>query len=149
MPTRSVRPRSAGAVARPAASLKAVNAAFCAFPATASAWCFVPGLVINPGGNPVIAVPGLTPTFKPLMVEVPVLVTVDPPSTPKVPAVPKPTVGTTAACATPPPPTVMATPITRATVDTKPRPTVRAEEEEEDELFMMNRLSTETHNVCT
>src|SRR5687768_17514585 len=42
----------------------------------------------TPGGNPVTAVPGLTPTF-PLTVVAPVLVTVDPPRTPKLCAVPR------------------------------------------------------------
>src|SRR3984893_1994894 len=39
-----------------------------------------------PGGNPVIAVPGLTPT-SPLITVEPVLVTVEPARTPKLPAV--------------------------------------------------------------
>lgn len=44
-----------------------------------------------PGGNPVIAVPGLTPR-SPSMTVLPVFVTVDPPRTPNVAAVPKRTV---------------------------------------------------------
>src|ERR1700728_1200743 len=51
--------------------------------------------VTMPGGNPVTAVPGLTPR-SPWMRLRPVLVTVDPASTPKLLAVPKPT-GATAA----------------------------------------------------
>ena len=45
-----------------------------------------------PGGNPVIAVPGLTPT-SPCTIDGPVLVTVLPASTPKGAAVPRPTAG--------------------------------------------------------
>ncbi len=51
--------------------------------------------VTMPGGNPVIAVPGLTPR-SPLMTLAPVLVTALPASTPKLPAVPRPTVATAA-----------------------------------------------------
>ena len=42
----------------------------------------------DPGGKPVIAVPGLTPTF-PLTTLAPVLVTVEAPSTPKLSATPR------------------------------------------------------------
>jgi hypothetical protein len=78
---------------RPAASLYAVVRSDWATTATASAECTAPFTV--PGGNPVIAVPGLTPR-SPLIVLGPVLVTVDPASTAKLPAVPRPT-GATAA----------------------------------------------------
>ena len=47
-------------------------------------------LTTVPGGNPVTAVPGLTPRF-PLIVLGPVLVTVVPARTAKLPAVPRPT----------------------------------------------------------
>src|SRR5687768_13604610 len=42
-----------------------------------------------PGGNPLTAVPGLTPTFPPSMMDGPVFVTAEPASTAKFPAVPK------------------------------------------------------------
>jgi hypothetical protein len=78
---------------RPAASLYAVVRSDWAPAATASAECTAPFTM--PGGNPVIAVPGLTPR-SPLTMLGPVLVTVDPASTAKLPAVPRPT-GATAA----------------------------------------------------
>src|ERR1700685_4193058 len=73
---------------RPAASLYAVVRSDWAPPATPSALWIVP-LDTMPGGNPVTAVPGLTPRF-PLMVLGPVLVTVVPARTAKLPAVPRP-----------------------------------------------------------
>src|ERR1019366_497974 len=78
---------------RPAASLYAVVRSDWAPAATPSALWMVP--VTMPGGNPVTAVPGLTPRSPKTMV-IPVLVTVLPPSTPKLLAVPRPT-GATAA----------------------------------------------------
>jgi hypothetical protein len=57
--------------------------------AAASPACVAPPTV--PGGNPVIAVPGLTPRSPPKVLG-PVLVTVCPPSTEYVPALPSPTV---------------------------------------------------------
>ena len=83
---------------RPAASLYAVVKSAWAVPATASALCMVP-LVTLPGGNPVTALPGLTPRF-PLMMLGPMFVTVVPARTPKLPAVPRPTgaVAATAGC---------------------------------------------------
>jgi hypothetical protein len=81
---------------RPAASLYAVVRSDWAPAATPSALCIVP-LDTVPGGNPVTAVPGLTPRF-PLMLLGPVLVTVVPARTAKLPAVPSPT-GATAAAA--------------------------------------------------
>ena len=57
--------------------------------ATASAWWMTPP-VTRPGGNPVTAVPGLTP-ISPLTRLGPVLVTVVPASTAKLSAVPSPT----------------------------------------------------------
>ncbi len=72
----------------PAALLYAVVKSALAIPATASAACTVP-LITVPGGNPVTALPGLTPRF-PLMMLAPVLVTVVPARTPKLPAVPRP-----------------------------------------------------------
>ena len=56
--------------------------------ATASAAWMVPGATTIPGGNPVMALPGLTPRF-PVMTVGPVLVTVAPPRTAKEAAVPK------------------------------------------------------------
>ena len=85
-------PRLAAGV-RPAASLYAVVKSDCAPDATPSVWCTVP--LTMPGGKPVIAVPGLTPR-SPLSRLGPVLVTVLPASTAKLPAVPRPT-GATAA----------------------------------------------------
>jgi hypothetical protein len=73
---------------RPAASLYAVVRSSWACAATASALCVAP--VTMPGGNPVTAVPGLTPR-SPVMTLGPVLVTVVPARTPKLPAVPRPT----------------------------------------------------------
>jgi hypothetical protein len=68
-------PREAD-LTRPAASLYAMVRSAWAPAAAASAACMVP-LITVPGGNPVTAVPGLTPRF-PLMTLGPVLVTVDP-----------------------------------------------------------------------
>jgi hypothetical protein len=85
-------PRLAAGV-RPAASLYAVVKSDCAPDATPSVWCTVP--LTMPGGKPVIAVPGLRPR-SPLSRLGPVLVTVLPASTAKLPAVPRPT-GATAA----------------------------------------------------
>ena len=85
-------PMKAGTLAvglRPAASLYAVVRSDWAPAATPSALCIVP-LDTMPGGNPVTAVPGLTPR-SPLMVLGPVLVTVVPARTAKLPAVPRPT----------------------------------------------------------
>jgi hypothetical protein len=78
---------------RPAASLYAVVKSDWAPAATPSVWCTVPFTM--PGGNPVIALPGLTPR-SPLRTLGPVLVTVLPASTAKLLAVPRPT-GATAA----------------------------------------------------
>jgi hypothetical protein len=78
---------------RPAASLYAVVRSDCAPAATPSVWCTVP--LTMPGGNPVIALPGLTPR-SPLSRLVPVLVTVLPARTAKLLAVPRFT-GATAA----------------------------------------------------
>ena len=94
-------PMEAGTLAvglRPAASLYAVVRSACACAATALAACTVP-LITVPGGNPVTAVPGFTPRF-PLMMLGPVLVTVWPARTAKLPAVPRPTgaVAATAGC---------------------------------------------------
>ncbi len=105
----------------------AVSASRRPLPATASAACFVPGGVMTPGGKPVIALPGLTPTFRPLILDGPVLVTVDPASTPKLADVPKPTVGSTAAQADPAPPKVRATPMmSSATANPRRRADPRA-----------------------
>ena len=85
-------PMKAGTLAvglRPAASLYAVVRSDWAPFATPSAWWMVPPVTM-PGGNPVTAVPGLTPR-SPLMVLGPVLVTVCPARTAKLPAVPSPT----------------------------------------------------------
>lgn len=57
-----------------------------------------------------IALPGLTPTFRPRILDGPVLVTVDPPSAPKLADVAKFTVGSTPAQADPAPLKVRATP---------------------------------------
>jgi hypothetical protein len=84
-------PMKAGTLAvglRPAASLYAVVRSDSACNATASAPCMAPFTM--PGGNPVTALPGLTPR-SPLMTLGPVLVTVVPARTPKLPAVPRPT----------------------------------------------------------
>src|ERR1700709_410714 len=67
--------------------LYAVVRSFCACMATASLLWIAPP-TMTPGGKPVTALPGLTPTL-PLTVVAPVLVTVDPPSTPKFCAVPR------------------------------------------------------------
>jgi hypothetical protein len=69
----------------PAALLYAVVRSVCAWSATASAAWMVPPTV--PGGKPVIAVPGLTPRSPPSVVA-PVFVTVCPPRTEKLLAVP-------------------------------------------------------------
>jgi hypothetical protein len=74
--------------ARPAASLYAMVRSDCACAATASAAWIGPFTV--PGGNPVTAEPGLTPR-SPFTTEGPVLVTVEPASTAKLLAVPRPT----------------------------------------------------------
>ena len=74
---------------RPAASLYAVVRSDWAPAATPSALCIVP-LDTVPGGNPVTAVPGLTPR-SPLMLLGPVLVTVVPARTAKLAAVPRST----------------------------------------------------------
>ena len=82
--------------ARPAALLYATVRSACACAAT-SALTMTPGGPTVPGGNPVIELPGLTPRF-PGMVVVPsrTLVTDCPPSTEKLPAVPRPTAGVAA-----------------------------------------------------
>ena len=65
----------------PANWLYRVLRAACAWAAAVSpAWIEPP--VSTPGGKPVIALPGLTPTL-PFTLVTPVLVTVEPPSTPK------------------------------------------------------------------
>src|SRR5579871_4872287 len=71
----------------PARELYAVVVSLCAPAATASASCIVPGGTTIPGGNPVTAVPGLTPT-SPLITVGPVFVTAELPSTAKDAAVP-------------------------------------------------------------
>jgi hypothetical protein len=84
-------PMKAGMLAvglRPAASLYATVRSDWACAATASAMCVLPFTV--PGGNMVTELPGLTPR-SPLITLGPVLVTLCPPSTPKLPAVPRPT----------------------------------------------------------
>src|SRR5438552_6653078 len=73
---------------RPAASLYAVVKASCAWAAAGSPAWIVPLTV--PGGNPVTAVPGLTPR-SPLTVVAPVLVTVEPARTANVVAAPRAT----------------------------------------------------------
>src|ERR1041385_8795658 len=73
---------------RPAASLYAVVRSAWAWAAAASAAWSVP--LIIPGGNPVTAVPGLSPRSAPTVVP-PVLVTVEAPRTAKLPAVPRAT----------------------------------------------------------
>jgi hypothetical protein len=77
--------------------LNAVVKSIWACAATASVMCWVPFTM--PGGNPVTEVPGLRPR-SPLMTVRPVLVTVVPARTPKLPAVPRPTgaVAATADC---------------------------------------------------
>src|SRR5664279_3733552 len=74
-----------GGGARPAALSYAVPRSILACDVMLSAACWVP--ISCPGGKPVTAVPGLSPR-SPLMVLGPVLVTVDPPSTAKLAAVP-------------------------------------------------------------
>ena len=69
----------------PAALLYAVTRSAWAWRATASFGCMAP--FTNPGGNPVIDVPGLTPR-SPVITEDPVLVTDAPPSTAKLSTVP-------------------------------------------------------------
>ena len=71
---------------RPAASLYAVVKSSCAWAAAGSPKCVVPFTV----GAPVSVVPGLTPR-SPLTVVPPVLVTVEPASTPNVVADPRAT----------------------------------------------------------
>jgi hypothetical protein len=90
--------------------LNAVVKSSWACAATASVMCLVPFTM--PGGNPVTEVPGLRPR-SPLMTVRPVLVTVVPARTPKLPAVPRPTgaVAATADC----PKVSVATAITPAT----------------------------------
>ena len=78
---------------RPMASMYAVVKSDWAPAATPSAEWVTP--VTMPGGNPVTAVPGLTPRSPPIKLG-PVLVTVVPARTPKLPAVPRFT-GATAA----------------------------------------------------
>src|SRR4051812_524037 len=85
LPPRSCPVRSCVQVC-PARLLYAVVTSFCAWSATASAAWIVPPLTM-PGGKPVTAVPGLTPR-SPVMTLGPVLVTVEPPSTAKLCAVP-------------------------------------------------------------
>ena len=90
MPPRSWSVRSfVGEQSRPAASLYAVVKCDWACAATPSAEWVVP-LTTIPGGNPVIAVPGLTPR-SPFTTVGPVLVTVVPASTAKLAVVPRPT----------------------------------------------------------
>ena len=107
-PGTRVRPPSSVATAvppvRPAASLYAAVRSFLACKATASALWSVPLSV--PGGNPVTAVPGLTPR-SPLMTVGPVLVTVEPASTAKLAAVRRLTDGTAAAAGRMPTATAM------------------------------------------
>ncbi len=91
--------------------------------ATASAAWITPLLTI-PGGKPVTAVPGLTPT-SPLMTEGPVLVTVDPARTAKLSAVPRPTVGSAAAAG--PTPTTVIVSATAVTTLTAARRILRGE----------------------
>src|SRR5436305_4759117 len=67
--------------------LYATVRSFWACMATASLLWIAPP-TMTPGGKPVTALPGLTPTL-PLTVVAPVLVTVDPPRTPKFCAVPR------------------------------------------------------------
>src|SRR5579859_1010113 len=92
-PTRS--PATVVPPDRPAASIYPAVKAACAWAAAPSALWIAPPA--SPGGNPVTAVPGLTPT-SPEIVVAPVLVTVDPASTEKFPMN-----GHSATVATPPP----------------------------------------------
>jgi len=103
--------------------LYAVVKSLLACAATASASWMTPLLTV-PGGNPVIAVPGLTPR-SPLIVLGPVLVTVDPASTAKLAAVPRPT-GAWAARAPGAPATTTAN--ATASTPTTPRGAVAAAE---------------------
>src|SRR5512143_1640185 len=73
---------------RPAASLYATVRSSWAWAAAGSPRCVVP--LTNPGGNPVTAVPGLSPR-SPLTVVAPVLVTVEPARTENVVADPRTT----------------------------------------------------------
>jgi hypothetical protein len=79
-------PEMGAVVGLPAAMLYAVVSSSWACSATASALCIVPFTV--PGGKPVTAEPGLTPRF-PVITLGPVLVTVLPPRTAKLLAVPR------------------------------------------------------------
>src|ERR1035441_2757859 len=91
-------PRSPALIAgtvRPAASRYAAVRSLWAKAAGPSATCSAPPTTIA-GGNPVMALPGLTPTL-PLTTEGPVLVTVEAPNMVKVPADPRVT-GNWAAC---------------------------------------------------
>lgn len=67
----------------------AVVRSLCACAATASAWWMTPPVTL-PGGNPVTAVPELTPR-SPLTALAPILVTVVPANTAKLSALPRPT----------------------------------------------------------
>ena len=80
-------PRSPATIAgtvRPAASLYAVVKSPWAVAAVRSAACIAPPTTV-PGGNPVTALPGLTPKF-PLTIVGPVFVTVEPANAVKFPA---------------------------------------------------------------
>jgi hypothetical protein len=112
LPTRSPETLTGGV--RPAASLYAVVKSDCACSATASASCWAPSTV--PGGNPVTAVPGLTPR-SPVTTLGPVLVTVVPARTAKALAVPRPT-GDCAALA----PDCAATTTAATAIGTQPAP---------------------------
>src|SRR5688572_28861010 len=81
---------------RAAASLYAVVKASCAWAATGSPAWIIPLTV--PGGNPVTAVPGLSPR-SPLTLVAPVLVTVEPARTANVLAAPRATGACPAAAA--------------------------------------------------
>src|SRR6185503_5170136 len=81
---------------RPAASLYAAVRSSCAWAAVGSAAWIAP--LTMPGGNPVTAVPGLSPR-SPLTMLKPVLVTVEPPRTANVAADPSTTGGRPAAVA--------------------------------------------------
>ena len=91
---------------RDAASLYAVLRSSLAWSATASAAWVAP--ITWPGGKPVTAVPGLTPT-SPVMIDGPVLVTVEPASTANGVAVPNPTGACTDAANAAGAPTIPAT----------------------------------------
>jgi hypothetical protein len=79
-------PVKSKSLASPARVLYAVVASVCALFACASAECIAPDITI-PGGKPVTAVPGETPT-SPVMTLGPVLVTVVPARTAKLSALP-------------------------------------------------------------